>query len=183
MRSSKFFTDIEAIRDHASHHITQGAVTDGYQADREVVLDLLNQALATEILCVLRYKQHYYMAKGPNAQSAAAEFAEHALEEQIHVDQIAQRIVQLNGKPNFNPDGLSQRSHSQFVEGDSLLSMERADLIAERIAIDSYREMISYIGEKDPTTRRMLESILAMEEQHAEDLVNLISVMEPEPVV
>lgn len=132
---------------------------------------ILNEALATEIVCVLRYKRHYYMASGINAQSVAQEFLQHATEEQMHADQIAQRIVQLGGAPNFSPEGLLTRSHSEYVEGESLIEMIKEDLVAERVAIDSYREMIGYLANDDPTTRRMLEGILAMEEEHADDLV------------
>ena len=155
-----FVTDVKALRERARRHIEQGAVTEGYQADRETVIKICNEALATEIVCVLRYKRHYFMADGINADSVAAEFAEHAAEEQAHADSIAQRIVQLGGKPNFSPEGLSSRSHSEYVEGDTLLDMIKEDLIAERIAIDSYKEIIEYLGGKDTTTRRMFEGIL-----------------------
>lgn len=177
MTKKSFLTDIKILRERARKHIEQGAVTAGYRGDRDTVVDLLNHALATEIICVLRYKRHYYTATGINAQSVAAEFLQHATEEQIHADQIAQRIVQLGGKPNFSPEGLATRSHSEYHDGDDLLEMIREDLIAERIAIDSYGEMISYLGNDDPTTRRMLESILAMEEEHAEDLSSLLAEM------
>jgi bacterioferritin len=139
----------------------------------------LNEALATEIVCVLRYKRHFYMAEGLNADPVAQEFLQHANEEQQHADLIAARITQLGGEPNFNPDGLSTRSHSEYVEGNSLLDMVREDLVAERVAIDSYGEMIRYMGDKDPTTRRMLEGILAMEEEHADDLSSILATMEP----
>jgi bacterioferritin len=138
------------------------------------VINLLNEALATEIICILRYKRHFFMATGINAQSVAQEFLQHANEEQMHADQIAQRIVQLGGEPNFSPDGLADRSHAEYVEGDTLIDMIKEDLIAERIAIDSYRETIDYLGTKDSTTRRMLEGILAMEEEHADDLASLL---------
>jgi bacterioferritin len=138
------------------------------------VIRVLNAALATEIVCVLRYKRHFFMATGINAQSVAAEFLQHANEEQMHADQIAQRIVQLGGEPNFSPEGLLTRSHSEYIEGTSLIDMITEDLVAERIAIDSYREMIGYLGNDDPTTRRMMETILAMEEEHADDLVSLL---------
>ena len=174
MADQPFLSDIETLRSRARQHIEQGAVTPGYRADRETVIKLLNEALATEIVCVLRYKRHYYMASGINAQSVAQEFLQHANEEQLHADQLAQRIVQLGGEPNFAPQGLSDRSHSEYVEGDSLVEMIREDLVAERIAIDSYREMITYLGNDDPTTRRLMETILAMEEEHADDLVNLL---------
>jgi len=163
------------LRERARKHIEDGAVTPGYKADRETVIKLLNEALATELVCILRYKRHYFMASGINADAVAQEFLQHANEEQMHADQIAARIVQLKGEPNFNPDGLSSRSHAEYVEGRDLIDMIREDLVAERIAIDSYGEMIRYIGDKDPTTRRMLEGILAMEEEHADDLASLLA--------
>ena len=169
-----FLTDIKTIRARARKHINDGAVTAGYRADRAKVVELLNEALATEIVCVLRYRRHHFMAAGINADTVAAEFLTHATEELQHADQIAARIVQLNGEPNFSPEGLLARSHAEYVEGDTLVDMIKEDLVAERIAIDSYREMIDYIGEKDITTRRMLEGILAMEEEHADDLVGLL---------
>ena len=169
-----FLSDIQTLRKRAREHITQGAVTPGYNADRDVVIKLLNEALATEIVCVLRYKRHFFMASGINAQSVAQEFLQHATDEQAHADQIAQRIVQLGGAPNFSPEGLSTRSHSEYGEGGSLVDMMKEDLVAERIAIDSYRKMITYFGTADPTTRRLMEGILAMEEEHAEDLVSLL---------
>ena len=169
-----FLTDIKALRARARQHIEQGAITEGYLADREVVIKILNEALATELVCILRYKRHYFMASGINADSVAQEFLQHATEEQAHADEIATRIVQLKGEPNFNPEGLAMRSHAEYVEGDSLLDMIKEDLVAERIAIDSYGEMIRYIGDKDITTRRMLEGILAMEEEHADDLSSLL---------
>jgi len=172
-----FLTDIKTLRDRARQHIENGAVTQGYSADRETVVKLLNEALATEIVCTLRYRRHYFMASGINAESVAQEFLQHANEEQGHADQIAQRIVQLKGEPNFNPEGLLTRSHAEYVEGTSLTDMIKEDLVAERIAIDSYREMISYLGNDDPTSRRMLEGILAVEEEHADDLVNLLEKM------
>jgi bacterioferritin len=175
MTNKPFMTDIQTLRQRAREHIEQGAVTLGYLANRDIVIKLLNESLATEIVCVLRYKRHYYMASGINAQSVAAEFLQHANEEQMHADQIAARIVQLGGEPNFSPEGLLTRSHSEYVVGTSLTDMIREDLIAERIAIDSYREMIGYLGTDDPTTRRMMEGILAMEEEHADDLVNLLA--------
>jgi bacterioferritin len=170
-----FLTDVKTLRERARRHIEQGAVTEGYKADRETVIKILNEALATEIVCVLRYKRHYFMASGIHAEGVAAEFLQHANEEQGHADQIAQRIVQLGGAPNFNPEGLLSRSHAEYVEGDTLIDMIKEDLVAERIAIDSYRDMIQYLGNDDPTTRRMMESILAMEEEHAEDLVSLLA--------
>jgi len=172
-----FLTDIKTLRERARQHIENGAVTEGYRADRETVIKLLNEALATEIVCTLRYRRHYFMASGINAESVAAEFLQHANEEQGHADQIAHRIVQLQGEPNFNPEGLLTRSHAEYVEGTSLTDMIKEDLVAERIAIDSYREMINYLGSDDPTTRRMMEEILAVEEEHADDLVNMLQKM------
>ncbi len=169
-----FLTDIQTLRARARMHIEQGAITEGYKADREVIVNLLNEALATELVCILRYKRHYFMASGINADSVAQEFLQHATEEQGHADEIATRIVQLKGEPNFNPEGMAMRSHAEYVEGNSLLDMIKEDLVAERIAIDSYGEMIRYIGDKDITTRRMLEGILAMEEEHADDLSSLL---------
>jgi bacterioferritin len=172
-----FLTDIKELRRRARSHIEEGAVTEGYRADRETVLRLLNEALATEIVCVLRYKRRYYMAAGIHAQAVAAEFLEHANEEQGHADLLAERIVQLGGAPDMNPDGLVSRSHSEYVEGEDLVDMIREDLVAERVAVDSYREMIEYLGDDDPTTRRRLEEILATEEGHAEDLRMLIDAL------
>jgi len=169
-----FLTDIKTLRERARKHIMDGAVTAAYRADRGTVIKLLNEALATELVCVLRYKRHYYMATGINADTVAAEFLLHATEEQGHADLLAARIVQLKGEPDFNPEGLAMRSHAEYVEGDGLLDMIKEDLVAERIAIDSYGEMIEYMGDKDVTTRRMLEDILAMEEEHADDLSNML---------
>ena len=167
-------SDVPSIRARARDKIMDGAVTPSYGADRDQVLKLLNEALATELVCVLRYKRHYFMAKGPNSESAAAEFLEHATQEAGHADQLAARIVQLGGSPDFSPDSLTRRSHAEYVEGESLRDMLQEDLVAERIAIESYGEMIRYIGNGDPTTRRLLEEILAIEEEHADDLVDLL---------
>jgi bacterioferritin len=169
-----FLTDIKTLRERARQHIEKGAITEGYKADRDTVVKVLNEALATEIVCVLRYKRHYFMASGIHAESVAAEFLQHANDEQTHADQIAQRIVQLAGEPDFNPQGLLSRSHAEYVEGETLTEMIKEDLVAERIAIDSYREIVQYVGNDDPTTRRLMEGILAMEEEHANDLVNLL---------
>jgi bacterioferritin len=169
-----FLSDIQTLRDRARRHMEQGAITPSYTLDRDTVLKLLNEALATEIVCVLRYKAHYYLASGINAKSVAAEFLEHANEEQEHADLIAERITQLDGTPNFEPDGLSARSHSEFIVPDQLAAMIEENLVAERIAIDSYREIINFIGDADTTTRRMLEEILAVEEEHAEDMKTLM---------
>src|SRR5438132_13419958 len=167
-------TDVQEIRRRAREHVEKGAVTEGYTADRETVIKLLNEALATELVCVLRYKRHYFMAKGIHADSVAAEFLEHATDEQGHADKTAARIVQLGGAANFKPEGLLTRSHAEYVEGDTLTDMIKEDLVAERIAIDSYRELIGYFGNDDPTSRRLVETILAVEEEHADDLVNLL---------
>lgn len=169
-----FVSDIENIRKRARKDIDQGAMTAGYSADRETVIKLLNEALATELVCVLRYKFHYYMASGIHSQAIKAEFLEHANQEQGHADLIAERITQLDGKPNLSPVGLLDRSHADYVEGEDLVDMIKEDLVAERIAIDSYREVINYVGADDPTTRRVLEGILAMEEEHAEDMNTLL---------
>jgi bacterioferritin len=151
-----------------------GAVTSGYKADRETVIKILNDVVATEIVCVLRYKRHYYMAAGIHAQSVAQEFLEHATEEQGHADLAAERIVQLGGEPDLNPAGLATRSHSQYMEGGSLVEMIQENLVAERIAVESYGEIIRYLGSDDPTTRIMIETILAKEEEHAEDMKTLL---------
>lgn len=169
-----FLTDIKTLRERARQHIDEGSVTAGYSADRDVVLKLLNDSLATEIVCVLRYRRHYFMARGIHSQSVAQEFLEHSNEEQAHADEIAERIVQLGGEPDFAPEGLAGRSHAEYIEGDSLTSMIKEDLVAERIAIDSYREIIQYLGERDPTSRRMMEGILAKEEEHADELADLL---------
>jgi bacterioferritin len=171
---NSFLSDISEIRRRARQHIEDGAVTDSYKGDRKTVLRVLNEALATEIVCVLRYKRHHYMAKGIHSQAVAEEFLEHAAEEQEHADMIAERITQLDGEPNFNPDGLLTRSHSEYVEGESLVDMIKEDLVAERIAVESYSEIIRYLADNDPTSRRMMEEILAKEEEHAEDMKTLL---------
>lgn len=170
-----FLSDVATIRARARKHIEDGAVTQNYDADRATVLKLLNEALATELVCVLRYRRHHFMAKGIHAEPIAAEFKVHADEEQQHADRIAARIVQLGGEPDFSPEGLAARSHSEYVEADGLIEMIRENLVAERIAIESYREMVQYIGERDPTTRRILEEILAVEEEHADELADMLS--------
>lgn len=169
----QFLSSIADIRRRARAHIQDGAVTPGYAADRDVVLRLLNEALATEMVCVLRYRRHYFMASGAVAEAIKDEFMKHAQEEQGHADKIAERIVQLGGAPNFNPEGMAQRSHAEYTEGNTLADMLEEDLIAERVAIESYREMVQYLGTKDSTTRRLLESILAVEEEHAEELASM----------
>lgn len=170
-------SDISSLRQHARQHIAEGAVTTGYSADREEVVSWLNGALATELVCVLRYKRHYFMAKGINSDSVKAEFLAHASEEMAHADLIAKRIVELGGEPDFSPDELAARSHAEYVAGHTLESMITEDLVAERIAIESYREMIAYLAGHDPSTQKMLKEILASEEEHAEDLSSLLQSM------
>jgi len=174
MDAKASITDVQTLRRQARQHIDKGAVTAGYTADRVTVLKLLNDALATEIVCMLRYRRHHFMAKGIQSKSVADEFLIHSNEEQGHADQIAERIVQLGGEPDLAPQGLANRSHAEYVAGDSLADMIKEDLVAERIAIDSYRDAIQYLGDQDPTTRRMLEAILAVEEQHADELADLL---------
>ncbi|SAL76077.1 ferritin Dps family protein [Caballeronia arvi] len=170
-----FVLDLDKIRADARQHMDEGPVTSSYGADRETVLKLLNDSLATEIVCTLRYKRHYFMAKGIHSEAVAQEFLEHANEEQEHADTLAERIVQLGGEPNFAPDSLKSRSHSEYKEGHDLIDMIRENLIAERIAIDTYREIIRYLGDKDVTTRRLFEDILAVEEEHADDMADLLA--------
>ncbi|MET0582664.1 MAG: ferritin-like domain-containing protein [Pseudoxanthomonas sp.] len=167
-------TDTATLRANARRNIEDGAVTSTYHADKEVVIRLLNEALATEWVCVLRYYRHYFMASGMLADSVKAEFLEHAQQEQEHANKIAERIVQLGGEPDLNPDTLTRRAHAEYKEGQDLRDMVKEDLIAERVAIDSYREMINYIGDKDTTTKRILESILAQEEEHADEFSDLL---------
>lgn len=171
---STVLTDTATLRANARKNIEDGAITSSYSADKEVVIKLLNEALATEWVCVLRYYRHYFMASGMLADAVKAEFLEHAQQEQAHANQIAERIVQLGGEPDLNPDTLTQRAHAEYKEGQNLREMVTEDLIAERIAIDSYREMINYIGDKDTTTKRILESILAQEEEHADEFSDLL---------
>ena len=170
----EFLTDVTTLRKRARANMDNGPVTDAYGADLERVIFVLNQSLATELICVLRYKRHFYTAKGLNAEAAAAEFAEHATEEMGHADLIAARISQLGGEPDFNPDSLSARSHAEYDSSAELVKMVREDLVAERVAIASYSEIIEWLGTGDPTTRRMLEQILAVEEEHAEDMLTLL---------
>jgi bacterioferritin len=177
MDKKNFLIDVKTLRKRARQHIEEGAVTSSYSADRETVLKLLNDSMATEIVCLLRYRRHHFMAKGIQSKGIANEFLVHSNQEQGHADQLAERIVQLGGEPDFSPDGLSARSHAEYVEGTTLLDMIKEDLIAERIAIESYRDIIQYLDDKDPTTRRMLESILAVEEEHAEELADLLQVV------
>jgi bacterioferritin len=178
MANGPFMTDIQELRRRARQHIEEGAITEGYKVDRQQAIKLLNEALATEIVCVLRYKRHYYAATGLNSEGVKAEFLEHANEEQQHADQISERITQLGGEPNLNPEGMLSRSHSEYVEGTSLVDMIKEDLVAERIAIESYAEMIRFFGDGDPTSRRLMEEILAKEEEHANDLADLLKRMD-----
>jgi bacterioferritin len=170
-----FAADVRKIRERARQHIEAGAVTEGYKADREQVTKVLNEVLATEIVCVLRYKRHYYMAQGISSDSVKAEFLQHANEEQQHVDWVAERITQLGGEPNFNPEGLATRSHSEYKPGESLTDMIKEDLVAERIAIESYSEIVRWLGNDDPTTRVLVEQILKVEEEHANDMLDLLA--------
>jgi bacterioferritin len=176
----EFLSDVKELRRRARQHLEQGPVTHGYKADPKKVIAVLNVVLATELVCVLRYKRHYHMASGIHAESVAKEFLQHAKEEELHADRIAQRITQLQGEPNFDPEGLGARSHSEYVEGDSLAEMIREDLVAERIAVESYTEIIRWLGDDDPTTRNLIEDILKKEEEHADDLSNMLENFDPE---
>jgi bacterioferritin len=171
---NEFALDVETLRRNAREHIDQGPITEAYGADRERVISVLNEVLATELVCVLRYKRHYYMAEGVNSGSVAQEFLQHANEEQGHADAVAARIVQLQGEPDFNPATLVARSHAEYAPGRDLLDMVREDLVAERVAIASYQEIVRWLGDADPTTRRTIEDILAVEEEHADDLISLL---------
>ena len=175
--TTPFLTDVATLRERARKNLEAGAVTSNYGANPKQVVEVLNAALATEIVCVLRYKRHYFMAQGIASDSVKTEFQEHANEEQAHADRIAERIVQLGGEPDLNPDTLTSRSHSQYVEGQTLRDMLREDLVAERIAIESYREIVEWLHGKDSTTKRMLEEILAVEEEHADDISSLLAGM------
>lgn len=177
--ADRFISNLTEIRRRARQHVLEGAVTPGYHGDRDKVVAMLQEALATELVCVLRYKQHSFVARGIQAEPTAQEFTEHAAEEQQHADRIAQRITQLGGEPNFNPAGLEQRSASEYVPGKTLVQMIEDNLVAERIAIDTYLEAIRFVQESDPTTRRMLEDILAKEEEHATDLADLLATLDP----
>ena len=182
-KAQPFVSDMKEIQRRAREHVEKGAVTASYRGNLETAVNLLNEALATELVCVLRYRRHHYMASGINYQSVADEFMEHAVEEQQHADWIAERIRQLGGAPDFNPQGLLTRSHAQYAEGNSLVDMIKEDLIAERIAIDSYLEMIRFFGDNDPTSRRLMEEILEQEEEHADDMATLLETLDAkEPV-
>ena len=175
---AEFLTDIQTLRERARLKIEEGPITSAYGADRERVIEVLNEALATEIVCYLRYKRHYFTAKGSQFQAAADEFLQHANEEQGHADQLALRITQLRGEPNFDPEGITSRSHAQYDASSDLADMLREDLVAERIAIQSYSEIVRWLGDKDVTTRRLFEEILAVEEEHADDLLSLLEAVE-----
>jgi bacterioferritin len=175
--ASPQMTDVTTLRERARRTLDDGAVTPSYALDTETVVKLLNEALATEIVCTLRYRRHYFCAEGIHSESIKQEFLEHANQELAHADRIAERIVQLGGEPDLSPQTLTQRSHAEYVEGKTLRDMIRENLIAERIAIESYREMIQFVGEHDPTTRRMLETVLADEEEHADDMSSLLKQM------
>jgi bacterioferritin len=178
--SDDFVLDVSKLRENARAHIEQGPITDAYGADIGRVIDVCNEALATELVCVLRYKRHYFTATGLDAPNVAAEFLQHATEEQGHADQIAHRITQLGGKPDFNPATLTARSHAEYDESENLLDMVREDLVAERVAIASYLEIIQWLGNDDPTSRRMFEGILEVEEEHANDLLSFLETMHPQ---
>lgn len=175
MSSQIQLTDIKTLRAQARAHIDEGAVTAGYAADRIAVLKMLNEALATEVVCMLRYRRHHFMARGIHAKNPADEFLVHANQELDHADRLAARIVQLGGEPDFDPDGLSSRSHAEYVPAGTLTEMIRENLVAERVAVDSYREMIQYLGADDPTTGQLLRDILLVEEQHADELAGLLA--------
>jgi bacterioferritin len=172
-----FVNDVKLLRERARQNMLSGAVTENYKANRDQVLQVLNNVLATEIVCTLRYMRHYYMATGINSEAVKAEFLQHAKDEQQHTDWVANRIVQLNGQPNFSPEGLATRSHSEYIEGNDLTAMIREDLVAERIAIESYAEIIRWLGDRDPTSRKLMEDILKTEEDHAEDMKSLLEIM------
>jgi bacterioferritin len=172
-----FLTDVETLRRRAREHIEQGPITEAYGADRERVIAVLNEVLATELVCVLRYKRHYYTATGLNSGTVAAEFLQHATDELGHADMVAARIVQLQGEPDFNPNGLATRSHAEYVEGHTLVDMVKEDLVAERVAIASYQEIVRWLGEGDPTTQQLIKTILAVEEDHANDMIDLLKDM------
>lgn len=174
---SDFLTDITTLRERARAEIEKGPITEAYGADRTRVIEVLNQVLATELVCTLRYRRHHYMAKGLNSGPIADEFLQHANEEQGHADLVAERITQLQGEPDFDPSTLTARSHAEYKEGNGLLDMIKEDLVAERIAIASYQEITRWLGDGDPTTRRVIEEILAVEEEHADDLINFLEDM------
>lgn len=175
MNASKpFLSDVQELRRRARENMMRGPITSDYKGDISAAVDVLNQALATELVCVLRYKRHYYMSRGMYKDSIAQEFLTHANEEQQHADQIAERITQLGGEPDLNPEGMASRSHSEYKEGADMIDMIKENLVAERVAIESYREMVRFFGDNDPTTRRMIEGILAVEEEHANDMVDLL---------
>lgn len=174
MSTTPFLSDVQELRRRARENMMRGSITSDYRGDVAQAVNVLNQALATELVCVLRYKRHYYMSRGIYKDAVAAEFLQHANDEQSHADMIAERITQLGGEPDFNPEGMATRSHSEYKEGANMIDMIKENLVAERVAIESYREMVRFFGENDPTTRRMIEQILAVEEEHANDMVDLL---------
>lgn len=178
----QFLTDIKTIRERARKEINEGAVTPDYALDKDQACKILNEALATEIVCVLRYKFHYFMASGIHKEGVAAEFLQHSVEEQAHADKIAERIKQLGGKPEMNPAVVAKRAHAEYAEGESLVDMIKENLVAERIAIQTYREIVNYFGDQDPTSRVMMEGILAQEEEHADDMADLLFAVKPDDV-
>jgi bacterioferritin len=183
MSDTPFLTDVKTLRERARQHLGHGAVTSTYKGDVNQTIDILQSVLATEIVCVLRYTMHAVAATGISSEGVKDEFAQHAKEEQEHMMAVAERINQLGGRPNFNPDGLTARSASQYAEGGNLVEMIRENLIAERIAVDHYRELIRYFGDNDPATRVMIESILVVEEEHANDMHDLLVAHEGRPML
>jgi len=179
--SKPFLTDVKTLRDRARAHLETGNITSTYKGDAKQAIEILQSVLATEIVCVLRYTMHSVAATGISSEAVKAEFAEHAKEEQGHMIAVAERINQLGGTPNFDPDGLLSRSVSQYAEGDNLVGMIRENFVAERIAVDHYRELIRYFGDNDPATRVMLEGILVNEEEHANDMHDLLVAHEGTP--
>jgi bacterioferritin len=173
--SKPFLSDIQTLRERARQHLSDGAITPSYVGDVAKTIEILQSVLATEIVCVLRYSQHAIAASGIASESVKSEFLEHAREEQEHMNAVAERIAQLGGKPNFNPEGLATRSASQYSQPDELVEMIKENLVAERIAVQHYQELIRYFGEDDPTTRAMLEGILSVEEEHANDMSDLLA--------
>jgi bacterioferritin len=182
-RQEPFLSDIKTLRERARQHLEQGALTDTYKGNAKKTIEILQSVLATEIVCVLRYTMHAIAATGISSESVKKEFAKHAREEQEHMTMVAERINQLGGKPNFNPEGMLTRSASQYTEGADLVDMIRENLIAERIAVDHYRELIRYFGNNDPVTRVMLEEILSVEEEHANDMHDLLVAHEGRPML
>src|SRR6478672_3487787 len=183
MRTGTFVADMKEIRRKAREHLTEGAITQNYKGKVEDSIAILNHAVATEIVCILRYKFHAVCAAGLASEAVKGEFAQHAKEEEQHLDLLTERINQLGGKPNLNPEGVASRAASEYVEGDNLVEMIKENLVAERIAIETYRDMVRHFGDKDVTTRVLLERILAQEEEHANDMHDLLVTHEGRPML